>query len=267
MSDLMGSIAPMLALSAANMTRNPHTRAANMQSFQMGQQNARYQDQVARAEAIRKDTVGLISEAYASGSDNPIDFAALAQKYPNGDPQIWASVMSRRYGTDASQAIKLLEMAQQMNIAGMKDKTTRRGQDITAQTASAGHDVTKRGQDITASTTIRGQDQNAFYKGKARIEELLDLKRKVQTREETPDANQAWMQFSASKNIPAGDREALVKAIDAELAQLGHTTATSPVGESQYQPGQTYRDKTTGKLWRVESIGVNGEPVWGEVAE
>lgn len=37
-------------------------------------------------------------------------------------------------------------------------ETTRRGQDITAQTAAAGQAITKRGQDITAATARRGQD-------------------------------------------------------------------------------------------------------------
>lgn len=40
----------------------------------------------------------------------------------------------------------------------MGAETTRRGQDITAQTAAAGQAITKRGQDITAATARRGQD-------------------------------------------------------------------------------------------------------------
>jgi hypothetical protein len=43
----------------------------------------------------------------------------------------------------------------------LSDGTTRRGQDMTRNTALSGQAVTMRGQDVAAGTTIRGQDMQA----------------------------------------------------------------------------------------------------------
>ena len=45
--------------------------------------------------------------------------------------------------------------------AVMRDQTTRRGQDLTQDTAIRGQDITLRGQDITQGTAIRGQNITA----------------------------------------------------------------------------------------------------------
>lgn len=106
--------------------------------------------------------------------------ARAAQVYPDV-----ASRLPAQFDPAAIQAnrMKMIPVVEQWKAENEQERfrqqqeTTRRGQDLSAQTARSGQAITMRGQDLSAETTRRGQDLTSQSKADTNKEAQADKQR------------------------------------------------------------------------------------------